>query len=172
MSQKTHLDELIDYSSNIISSMANSQEIVALMLDKDPANVDLGGDDGDIAREHMFDYDYVDDTQLEAGAYIMVDVDMIDSPTGTVKDMEVYVQIVVSKTYMELDKKSFKGVKGNRRDNLARQIDLLLNGSKDFGIGKLSLMSARTANVPKSFTSKMLTYGVSDFAYTRGAGRR
>ena len=66
-----------------------------------------------------------------------------------------------SKQFVDLD---FVGVKGNRRDNLAREIDLLLRGSRDFGIGKLELVSAITSPVPKKFTSKLLTFRAVNFA--------
>lgn len=165
MSVETHLDELIDYTSLIISKLCNSKEVVALITDN--PEPDLSGEDGALAERNIFDYDYIDDTVQSAGAFIMVDADMVLGPTGSIKDIEVYVQVVVSKTYMDLDSKKFKGVKGNRRDNLARQIDLLLRDSREFGIGKLHLNSARTANVPRSFTSKLLTYTIPDFSKNR-----
>ncbi len=167
MAVQTHLDELINYSSQIITALSNSPTVVGLMLDKAPA--DVTEDDMDTAREQMYDYDYIDETVQSAGAFIMVDVDMVAAPTGTIKEMEAYVQIVVSKQYMKLNTRKFKGMRGNRRDNLARQVDLLINGERDYGIGKLQLMSARTANVPSAFTSKLLTYRVPDFAKNRTA---
>lgn len=168
MAKQTHLDELIDYSSLIISKLATSPEIVELMLDS--PGIDVASEEAEKARERMFDYDYIDDTVLSSGAYIMVDADMVDLPSGTIKELEVYVQIVVSKEFMTLDAKKFKGVKGNRRDNLARRIDLILNGSREFGIGRLQLASARTSSVPDAFTSKLLTYEVVDFAVDRSVG--
>ena len=167
MAVQTNLDELINYSSQIINVLSNSAVVVGLMLDKAPA--DVTEDDMDRAREQMYDYDYIDETVQSAGAFIMVDVDMVAAPSGTIKDLEAYVQIVVSKQYMHMDPKVFKGMRGNRRDNLARQIDLLINGERDYGIGKLQLMSARTANVPSAFTSKLLTYRIPDFAMNRAA---
>lgn len=167
MAVETHLDQLIEFSSNIIAQLANSPEIVALITDNPEPDVD--GVDGEKAREHMYDYDYIDETQTSAGAFIMVDVDMTAADSSTIKDLAIYVQVVVSKTYMRLDPKKFKSVKGNRRDNLVRQIDLILNGSRDFGIGKMQIASARTAIVPTSFTSKMLTYRVYDFSKNKKA---
>lgn len=168
MAEQTHIDDLIDFSSDVINKLINSKEVVGLIVDKnDP---DLFGEDGENARDHMFDYDYIDETVLQAGAYIMVDVDMTEASSGSINDLEIYVQIVVSKKYMNLDPKKFAGIKGNRRDNLARQVDLLLNGSRDFGVGRLQLASARTASVPQAFTSKMLVYRIPDFSKKRGFG--
>ena len=168
MAIQTHLDQIIDYKSDAIYAISQSKIVVGLMLDKiDP---DMDGDDYEIAREHMYNFDYIPDTNLASDAYILVDADMVMSPTWTVKDMELYVQIVINKTYMPLKTKLWKGRKGNRLDNLSREIDLALNGSRDFGIGRLQLISARTANVPTAFSSKLLTYRIPDFARDRTVG--
>ena len=169
MAVQTHLDELINYSSQIITDLSNSPIVVGLMLDKSPDAVTE--DEMDAARGKMYDFDYIDETVQSAGAFIMVDVDMVAAPSGTIKSIETYVQIVVSKTYMKLDPRKFKGMRGNRRDNLMRQIDLLINGSRDYGIGKLQLVTARTANVPAAFSSKLLTYRIPDYATNRAAHR-
>lgn len=168
MAIQTHLDQIIDYTSNVISELANSPTVVGLMLDK--FNPDMNGVDDEEARKFMYNYDYIDETNLQARAYILVDADMISAPTWTTKTMELYVQIIVNKSYMALNTKIWKGRRGNRRDNLAREIDLILNGSRDFGIGKLKLTSATTASVPAAFTSKLLTYRVPDFARDRSVG--
>ena len=168
MAIQTHLDEIINYKSNVIIDLCNSPLVVGLMLDK--TNPDVNGDDGDDARSRMYDFDYITETNLQAEAYILVDADVVSAPTWTVKNMELYVQIVLNKSYMKLDNKRWKGRKGNRLDNLVREIDILLNGSRDYGIGKLQLVSARTANVPAAFTSKLLVYQVPDFARDRQVG--
>lgn len=61
-------------------------------------------------------------------------------------------------------------MKGNRRDNLARSVDALLNGSRDYGVGKLVLMGAAPAKVPDKFTSLLLTYEIRDFRSERVKG--
>jgi len=50
----------------------------------------------------------------------------------------------------------FPGVVGNRRENLARHIDSVLNFSDIFGIGELSLHSIKTGNLTTGFTVKEL----------------
>lgn len=168
MAVQTHLDQLIDYTSDAIRIIAGSPEVVGLMLNKPNPNMD--GVDDEEARKYMYNFDYIDETNLEARAYIMVDADMVSAPTWTVKDMELYVQIILNKSFMDLDTKVWKGRKGNRRDNIAREIDLVLNGDRGFGIGRLQLVSATTANVPSAFTSKLLTYRIPDFARDRKVG--
>jgi len=90
---------------------------------------------------------------------------MTNLDTPTVKTMYLYVNIICSKTYMDLDPSLFRGYKGNRRDNIARLVNNELNNNPDFGIGDLHLISATVGSVPTGFTSRVLTYKVPTFAY-------
>lgn len=163
MSVETHIDEIIKYKETIKDMFSKSQMVLAL-IDNKP-NLQLGSDEAlDVAEKHIFDYDYIDGTQTQTGAFIMVDVDMVNRSSPTIKDLVVYVQIVVDKSYMSLRGAGFKGLKGNRKDNLARFVDLCINNSTEFGIGEIGLDTAITSNVPDTYTSKLLTYSVPDFA--------
>ena len=58
-----------------------------------------------------------------------------------------------------------KGIKGNRIDNIARQIVVALDDDdQEFGIGELTLTQCRPVNVPKGYTAVELAYEVDDFA--------
>lgn len=165
MSKLTHIDQLVDYNQLVVNRILASQEVMAL-ISNDP-NLNLDSDAAAEWEEHVIDHAWVDDTVQEAGAFITVDVDIPLMSSGTIKEMRVYVEVLVSKTYMKLSPSLFKGCKGNRRDNIVRQIDLLLNGSLDFGIGRLDLKNIRTVTTANKFAGKLLTYEVSDFARDR-----
>ena len=64
---------------------------------------------------------------------------------------------------MNIDPSKFKGMIGNRRENLTRYVDKLLSGSDIFGIGELTLTSCRAAPAPTGFSARELTYKISDF---------
>lgn len=166
MSKKTYIDELIDFKENVISAIAESQTVIGLIAN-DP-NIDLDSDRAeDIIEENIFDFDYVDRTVVRTDAFVMVETEMTRPSSGMMTEWYVYVQVVSNKSYNKLDKKLFKGLKGNRKDNLVREIDYLLNGSRDFGVGKLELIHVDPATVPDTFTSTMLTYQVVDFRNER-----
>ena len=80
-----------------------------------------------------------------------------------IKNTKVYVTVACHKGYMPLDKKKFKGVIGNRRDNLVRYIDKVLNNSMFLGIGTLKLKSVATLQPINGFTVREITYEVPDF---------
>ena len=165
MDKITHVDALINFSAKIIQKIAASQEVVGLMLN-DP-DILMTSEAALNIYDDLYDYDYIDDTIDGDKALIMVDVDMLGQSSSTMSDYVIYVQVVCTKKYMKLTPSLFKGVRGNRCNNIVRQVDLLLNGSREFGVGKLELKAINTANVPKNLTSKLLTYKLVDFAHDR-----
>ena len=171
MAIETHLDEIIKYKEIVKDMLSNSQMVLALIAN-DP-NLKLDSNQAvDVSDQHIFDYDYIDGTQTQVGAFIMIDVDMIDRATPNIKDLVIYVQVVVSKSYMDLKGSGFLGMKGNRRDNISRFADLCINNSTEFGIGRIGLDRAISATVPDTYTSKLLTYSIPDFARNRSVGNR
>lgn len=162
----SHLDEIIDFKEKVLDIISKDQRVVGLILNN--PNIVIGGAEAyKIFDENLFDFDYVDDTVQSSTAMIMAEIDIVEVPTSTIKIAQLYVQVVVCKTYMRLDKKIFKGVRGNRRDNLVRYIDLLLRESKEFGIKPLELQSVVSATVPSKFTSKLMTYDITAWAKDR-----
>ena len=160
------LDDMTRYKEAIIRKIAASQKVIGLLVN-DPM-IDMDSDEAnDIIDRNIFDYDYIDRTVQRSDAYIMVDSELDYPTSGTMNQWRVYVQIVCAKTFNSMDHKIFKGVSGNRRDNLAQEIDALLNGERFIGIGDLELLSAAPATVPDTFTSMLLTYRVHDFRRER-----
>lgn len=163
MAKLTHLDSIVEFKDTVIQKLATSQEVIGLILDK--PDIDVNSEDAEAVYKHLYSYDYLDDTVSTDSADIAIDVDLYEKPTGTEAKYYLYVQIICNKGYMGI--KNFKGLKGNRRDNLARFVDKMLNGSRDFGIGRLDLVRAETTNVPYRFTCKTLTYEIHGFAQNR-----
>lgn len=160
---KTYLDEIIEYPMKVIQSICQSKECIALLLNK---NINqISEDDADDALDrYIKTYQYVDDTVTESAAYIWVETDIPRVDNSTIKDMHLYVTIACSKDFMEIKKKIISGLAGNRRDNLVRYIDKVINGSDVFGIGKLKLTSMVTLTSSNQlFTIRELTYEVPDF---------
>ena len=130
------LDDMTLYKEAIIRKIAASQKVIWLLVN-DPM-IDMDSDEAnDIIDRNIFDYDYIDRTVQRSDAYIMVDSELDYPTSGTMNQWRVYVQIVCAKTFNSMDHKIFKGVSGNRRDNLAQEIDALLNGERFIGIGDL-----------------------------------
>lgn len=156
----------IEYKSSVITRLCSSQPLLGLLAD-DPG-LDIDSDRAyRVTDECIFDFNYIDRTVERSDAFIMIDADMIAPTSGTMNEWDLYVQVVCHKGFVALDSKKFKGIRGNRTDNIICQIDQLLNGTRIFGIGRLTLQSCTVAVVPDSFTSKLLTYRVEEFRRER-----
>lgn len=168
INEKTNLDELVEYPQYIVSYLANSPAIRDLLADKINATVeDIEDNQG--GYKYIFDYDYVDDTTQDTRAYICLEgfIDKVNN--DHILSMVINVNVFCHKKYMHLNHKTFKGLKGNRRDNLIRYVDKLLNGER-FGIGKMELVGMRAINTPQNYTGVLCAYRLYDFNRVKSNG--
>lgn len=158
----TNIDELSEYPVKALQKIGTDNTVVGLLLNN--PSIDMESDEADaVFNENLFDYNYVDGKTQEVKAYICVETEIPRISSRTIKNMAVYVTVVCHKQYMKLNPLVFQGYIGNRRDNLVRYIDLLLNGNDIFGIGGLELKSVNTINAPEGYTARELVYVVPDF---------
>lgn len=158
----TYIDELIDFKNTAVRKLGNSQEVVGLILDK--PDIDMESDEAlAVVGRDILDHSYCDDTLVEVRALIFVEAAVIKNVTTQMRRDEIDVHIIVDRQYMPLDPAKFKGVRGNRRDNLARQVNQLLQESDDFGIGSLTLIDCEPFVVPKGYSGLILRYRTADF---------
>lgn len=162
MHKYSSIDELVNFTYDTKKLIQSDQRIIGLIAD-DP-NIDLDSADADEYASQIKDHDFIEETFLKAGAYVVIESEVMNLDTDSIKQMALYVQIVCSKGYMDMDPKVFKGIKGNRRDNIARLVNNILSDNDAFGLGGLKLISATIASVPTGYTSRLLTYKVPSFA--------
>lgn len=160
---KTNLDEIIDYPAQAIKQIADNKECVALLLNKKISTIT--DDDVDEALDrYIYDYEYVDNTITETSAYIWVEAEVSRGLNKQINNMKLYVTVACHKSFMKMSSGIIAGITGNRRDNLVRFIDKVLNGNDLFGIGNLKLDTVKTISSSNShFTIRELQYSVSDF---------
>ena len=159
---KTYLDQLVDYPAKVISRISEDKYCVGLIVNK---NFDqLTDEDFDkVLDENVFDYQYVDNTTQESAAYIWAEVDVDRVSSKQFKNLKLYVTVACHKSFMKLDGQKFKGMIGNRRDNIVRYVDRLLNNHMFVGLGLLKLESVKPLTSVNGFTAKELTYDIPDF---------
>lgn len=159
---KTYLDQLVEYPAEVMQRISEDKTCVGLLLNKGFSKVTE--DDFETALEkNLFDYQYVDDTTEEVAAYIFVEAEVSSVSNKNIKGLRLYVTVVCHKSFMKLNGRIFQGVIGNRRDNLVRYVDSLLNGETFLGIGALNLRTVKSVSSPANFTGRLLTYEISDF---------
>lgn len=158
----TYLDELVEYTTKALQKIGTNEKIVQLLTNN--PEIDMNSDEADeVFDKYLFDYGYVDGTTEETAAYICVEAEVVQSPTPTMQNMLLYVTVICHKEFMKINPSKFKGLIGNRRENLTRFVDEVLNGSEAFGLGKLKFQSARVVPAPTGFAARELTYQVPDF---------
>lgn len=162
MHKYSAVDEIINFTYDAKQLIQSDQHIMALISDN--PDIDLDSAEADEFTSQVKDHDFIEETFLKAEAYVVIESEVLNLDTDTMKNMVLYVQIVCSKGYMDLSPKKFRGVKGNRRDNIARLVNNLLSDNTEFGVGGLKLVNATIASVPTGYTSRMLTYKVPSFA--------
>jgi len=159
---KTYLDQIVEYPYKVMTRISQDSACVGLLVNKSFSTVTE--DDEDTALDkYIKDYQYVDDTTQETSAFIMVEMEVNQVDNRTIKGIRLYVTVACSKGYMTLDRSTFKGIMGNRRDNLVRYIDKVLNNSDNLGLGTLKLKSVLTPSSVNGFAMRQITYEIPDF---------
>lgn len=165
MATKTHLDQLIDYKEDIIDMFTKDQMIMGLLFD-DPA-VDLDGEQVENVRTtNIFDHAYSDNTVQTDKALILIETGLLSVLSKEVNTFEIQIQVICARNYMKLDGRKFKGLRGNRRDNLVRYIAQALFEAR-LGLGVLKLVDCGPADVPRGFTSLRMVFQTDDFSKNR-----
>lgn len=158
----TYLDQIVEYPAKVMLRIAEDKYCTGLLINK--AFADITDDDSDTAHDNFIkDYQYVDETTQEVAAYVWVEMDVKKVENKTIKWARLYVTIACHKNYMTLNRQTFKGVQGNRRDNLVRYIDKVLNNSQFMGLGALKLKAVNTLAPINGFTLREIEYEIPDF---------
>lgn len=159
---KTYIDQIVDYPAKVMLRIAEDNVCSGLILNKNFNNI-TDEDKDKVLEENIKDYQYIDDTSQETAAYVWVEMDINRIENRTVKNCMLYITVCCHKNYMKISPTVYKGILGNRRDNLVRYIDKLLSNTILLGIGKLTLKSVRTVSPINGFTARELSYEIPDF---------
>lgn len=161
---KTYLDQIVDYPSKIIAKLAQDRYCAGFILNKAFANI-TEEDVHNVLDKYIKDYKFINETNQESAAYIWVEIEVNKVDNRTVKDIMIHVNVLCHNDYMALTSNSFDGIVGNRRDNIVRFVDKILNNSSLVGIGKLKFKSMQTVSPinGNGYTGRELIYEVPDF---------
>ena len=159
---KTYLDQLVEFPVEVIRKICSDKYCVGLLVNKPFDGVEEKDYDAALDK-YVYDYQYVDETVETSSAYVMVETEINSVENRQFKGVRIYITVACHKTYMRLDGGVYRGVIGNRRDNLVRYIDRLLNGLKFLGVGALSLKTVKTLSPFNGFTAREIVYAVPDF---------
>lgn len=147
-----HLEELDDYKRVIVNKLLRDKEFVSLVTLEDepelPAKV--------LLNRQVFLYDYLDNTVTDDKVFVCVDCDDDDTVNCAVGKFVLHIWVAVPKSLMNMNGKI-------RRDALVSRIDRLINGSTEFGFGKLTRRAGGRFQMTNTFRCRVLNYTVEDW---------
>lgn len=149
-----HLEEFTTYKQTLMQAICTSPEIISLLkLDTDPA--DITG--RDMRYDRIFPYNYVPLVTTNAKTFICFIVTAPNVKEGVIAELMLTVFVFTHQDIMRTNK-------GMRTDLLISEIDKLLNGSINYGLGKVRLRSCDVLQVPvRGYSGLFSTYVVKDF---------
>lgn len=159
-----NLEELGEYKHKIASMLATDEDIINALLgdvseDEDTDELLLG--DSKDSKGHIYEFEYVPGINETTDTFICMETTIASAPTDATYRIYLYVFPYCHKKIMMSYKKS--GMSGTKADILASYIDKKLNGAKDFGIGRVRLISNDIYKPIDNYYGRCLVYEAVDF---------
>ena len=147
-----HLSSLTDFKRLILNKLLNDREMVNLLTNSENHTLPAK----DLLNRQVYLYDYVDGTIKSDHSILCIDADDSWAETPAVSKFLIEIIIAVPKSLMDMP--------GNiRRDAIAQRIDRLLNGSTEFGFGRLERKPGGRIQLNEAMRARMLRYSVEDW---------
>lgn len=152
-----HLEEFTEYKNTLMKAICTSDVIVDLLkLETDKPEIT----GRDMRYDRIFPYNYVPLVTQNAKTFVCFVVTAPSVRDGVVTDLTLTVFVFTHQDIMRTDK-------GMRTDLLISEIDKLLNGSTDYGLGKVKLKACDVLQVPvRGYSGLFSVYTVKDFNYS------
>lgn len=167
-----NLSEIGVFKDRIISKLINDKNIVDVLLDHPDEDLDeaeieaeLLGESGTGKEGCVFKYEYVPDIQEQTKTFLCIEIVPVTTSGSTVTELYVYVFVYCSKSIMQTYHRD--GCAGTRVDILISDIDKILNGNTEFGIGPLQWESGSIYKPNNPYYGRMSIYSVSVFRKER-----
>lgn len=142
--------EIIKIKQLAISKIIQQKNIVELLEDNQIGNPEA------LINENIFPFDRVPEIEEEQKNYITLQVD--SSKSGIMKNVILYVTIIAHQKLMMIPEMG-----ATRIDLLSAYIDELFNGSDDFGLGEMELISNLERNIDINHRCRVMKFTCKAF---------
>jgi len=146
------LDEFFGYKNKLMEQLLTNREIVRL-IDEDVPFEDAAS----LAYLRVYPCEYIPDTVEHGNTYICFDVDILESMNKTFLLPTLYIWVFTHRSKLRLPEG------GVRTDSLCSEICKMINGSREYGLGELSLHSVKRFAPMTDFQGKLMTFYAKDF---------
>ena len=144
------MKELKQYRQTLLNKIVSSEKMVQLVLNNYSSN------SLHLIKDHIFPYPHIINTITKEGTYITVKISVPKVYNKTYKSLYIWIYIFSHENLVDTDE-------GLRTDLIAEEIEKVLNGSLDFGLGRLELDTVEDFNTPNSFLGIVMRYVATDF---------
>ena len=151
-----YLEEIPEYKTDLLQAFLNNEKIVTYIGNNDKEIQDPV----DLIGVNVFPFPYVPDTETEVKTYICRDIYVPRVKDMIFKDVQIVLNIFSHK-----EMGTYKGK--SRVDLINIEVDKILNGSYDFGIDKVDLVSVMPYVPNSKFSGKQIIYNVPNFNQRR-----
>lgn len=146
-----YLEELSKYKIEIMKRLCLNSKIQNLVLLYESQNQGK-----EMMYRYIFPYAFVPDTVTSANTFICFDLEAQRVENRTFKDMNILFWIFTHQSLMRTND-------GIRTDLLANEIDKIMNGNKNLGLGTVELKKVLRVNPAKDYHGRTLIYRSVDF---------
>ena len=146
-----YLDELSKYKIEIMKRLCLSKEIQSLILFSESENQGK-----EMMYKNIFPYAFIPDTVTDASTFICFDLEIQRVQNRTFKDINMLFWIFTHQSLMRTEN-------GIRTDIISNEVDKILNGNKNFGLGTSELKKVLRINPAKDYHGRSLIYKTVDF---------
>lgn len=152
-----NLEEFTTYKQTLMKEICKSDSIVNLLrLDTDKA----GMTGRDMRYVRIFPYNYVPLVTEHASTFVCFTVTAPNVKNDSITELVLTIYVFTHQDIMRTEN-------GMRTDLLVSEIDKLLNGSTNYGLGKVSLKGCDVLQVPvRGYSGLYSMYSVKDFNTT------
>lgn len=153
------LKEITEYKKWLMTTFSESQNIVNLLLNTG-GNVNNFRNyvipNNDVKFENIYPYAYVPEETRTASSFICYDIKVPKVQSKTQKKVNLYFYIFSEQSLMKCNQ-------GTRIDLIAENIDMIMNGTMDIGIGRMELVDVDTLNPIRGYYGRTLTYTTNEW---------
>ena len=149
-----NLDEYRRYRATALQKLCASKELVSLIVNQPHGMINGKG----LVFRNIFPYPYVPEATTEAKTFVTMTITapMRRERDRTYNAFSLWIYLFTHYSLVNTPR-------GLRFDLMAEAVDKLLNGSMDFGLGRMDLVSAEDLELPANFYGVGLQYATQDF---------
>lgn len=152
------LQEIPDFRATAMTKFCESQAIKDLLTNTENSSAAAG----DLIMHNIFPYAHVPGTSTTARTYITMELFVPRVQNKTFKQVRLVYYVFSHETLISVADND-SGKMRLRHDLIAQEIDSIMNGSRDFGLGRLSLANTADFSPIENYYGVVLTYDADEF---------